>query len=337
MAHQETPAREAQGQLMTMTDPIADMLTASAERELGVPRHCGDAVLARSRRHIAEILQQEGYITGWNVEDAEVGKNLVLELKFGPNRERSIAGIKRDLASPVSGVREVHQPAEGARRPGRGDHLHVPRAAHRQAGRQEGRGRGSPRLRLVTGRAEEAAMSRIGKLPISVPAGVDVTIDGRTVAVKGPKGALDPHRRGADRHRQGRGRHAARSPAPTTSVRPEALHGLSRTLVGEHDHRRDRRLQQDAGDQRCRLPRPGQGLEPGVRPRLQPPDPGRGPRGHRLQGRGARPSSRSRASTSRRSARSPPTSASCASLDPYKAKGVKYAGRGHPPQGRKGR
>ncbi|WP_124272737.1 50S ribosomal protein L6, partial [Streptomyces sp. ADI96-15] len=33
-------------------------------------------------------------------------------------------------------------------------------------------------------------MSRIGKLPITVPAGVDVTIDGRTVGVKGPKGTL---------------------------------------------------------------------------------------------------------------------------------------------------
>jgi len=45
--------------------------------------------------HIAEILQQEGYIAGWRVEDAEVGKNLVVGLKYGPSRERSIAGIKR--------------------------------------------------------------------------------------------------------------------------------------------------------------------------------------------------------------------------------------------------
>jgi len=45
----------------------------------------GDVKLA------GEFLEQ----TGWKVEDAEVGKNLVLELKFGPNRERSIAGIKR--------------------------------------------------------------------------------------------------------------------------------------------------------------------------------------------------------------------------------------------------
>jgi len=50
---------------------------------------------SKIKSHIAEILQQEGFITGWKVEDAEVGKNLVLELKFGPNRERSIAGIKR--------------------------------------------------------------------------------------------------------------------------------------------------------------------------------------------------------------------------------------------------
>ncbi len=34
-------------------------------------------------------------------------------------------------------------------------------------------------------------MSRIGKAPITVPGGVDVTIDGRTVTVKGPKGTLD--------------------------------------------------------------------------------------------------------------------------------------------------
>jgi small subunit ribosomal protein S8 len=45
--------------------------------------------------HIAEILQQEGYIASWKVEDAEVGKNLVISLKFGPTRERSIAGLKR--------------------------------------------------------------------------------------------------------------------------------------------------------------------------------------------------------------------------------------------------
>ena len=52
------------------------------------------------KSHIAEILQAEGYIAGWKVEDAEVGKTLTIELKYGPNRERSIAGISAS-PSPV--------------------------------------------------------------------------------------------------------------------------------------------------------------------------------------------------------------------------------------------
>jgi small subunit ribosomal protein S8 len=47
---------------------------------------------------VAEILQQEGYITSWKVEDTpedQVGKTLSLTLKYGQNRERSIAGLRR--------------------------------------------------------------------------------------------------------------------------------------------------------------------------------------------------------------------------------------------------
>jgi small subunit ribosomal protein S8 len=50
---------------------------------------------SKIKSHIAEILQQEGYIAGWRVEDAEVGRKLVVNLKYGNSRERSIAGIKR--------------------------------------------------------------------------------------------------------------------------------------------------------------------------------------------------------------------------------------------------
>jgi small subunit ribosomal protein S8 len=77
-----------------MTDPIADMLTRL--RNANSAYH--DTVnmpFSKIKSHIAEILQQEGYIAGWRVEDAEVGKNLVVLLKFGNQRERSIAGIKR--------------------------------------------------------------------------------------------------------------------------------------------------------------------------------------------------------------------------------------------------
>jgi small subunit ribosomal protein S8 len=40
-------------------------------------------------------LKAEGYIAAITITDAEVGKNLNVELKYGPNRERSISGIKR--------------------------------------------------------------------------------------------------------------------------------------------------------------------------------------------------------------------------------------------------
>jgi len=82
---------------MTMTDPIADMLTrlrnanSAYHDTVGMP-------YSKIKSHIAEILQQEGYIAGWRVEEpAEgvIGKTLVLELKFGPNRERSLAGLRR--------------------------------------------------------------------------------------------------------------------------------------------------------------------------------------------------------------------------------------------------
>jgi small subunit ribosomal protein S8 len=83
---------------MTMTDPIADMLTRL--RNANTAYHENVAMPhSKLKTHVAEILQQEGYISGWHVDDpseaTEVGRTLVLELKYGPNRERSIAGIKR--------------------------------------------------------------------------------------------------------------------------------------------------------------------------------------------------------------------------------------------------
>jgi len=72
-------------------------------------------------------------------------------------------------------------------------------------------------------------MSRIGRLPITVPSGVDVTIDGRTVTVKGPKGTLS------------RSLHpdmtVSREDGTIVVTRPteqkthKQLHGLTRTLV----------------------------------------------------------------------------------------------------------
>jgi len=72
-------------------------------------------------------------------------------------------------------------------------------------------------------------MSRIGRLPITVPSGVDVTIDGRTLTVKGPKGTLTRElhpdiavSREDDRLVVTR---------PTEQKTHKQLHGLTRTLV----------------------------------------------------------------------------------------------------------
>ena len=79
---------------MTMTDPVADLLTRL--RNANSAYH--DSVSLPSSKlksHLAEILKNEGYISAWKVEDARVGQTLTIDLKYGPNRERSIVGIKR--------------------------------------------------------------------------------------------------------------------------------------------------------------------------------------------------------------------------------------------------
>ncbi|PFG40430.1 SSU ribosomal protein S8P [Georgenia soli] len=77
-----------------MTDPIADMLTRL--RNANSAYHEAVSMpYSKLKANIAEILKAEGYIAGWSVEDAEVGKKLNLDLKYGPNRERSLAGVRR--------------------------------------------------------------------------------------------------------------------------------------------------------------------------------------------------------------------------------------------------
>ena len=81
---------------MTMTDPIADMLTRlrnanqAFHDEVSMP-------YSKLKAGVAEILKQEGYITSFEVLDPEdtVGKVLTITLKYGRNRERSIAGVRR--------------------------------------------------------------------------------------------------------------------------------------------------------------------------------------------------------------------------------------------------
>jgi large subunit ribosomal protein L6 len=72
-------------------------------------------------------------------------------------------------------------------------------------------------------------MSRIGRLPISIPSGVDVAIDGQAVSVKGPKGALALNV--ADPIAVVKEDRVIRVTRPSDDGKVRALHGLSRTLI----------------------------------------------------------------------------------------------------------
>jgi len=79
---------------MTMTDPIADMLTrlrngnAAYHDDVSMPS-------SKIKVEIAKVLKQEGYIKDFAVERAEIGSLLKVQLKYGPNRERTISGVRR--------------------------------------------------------------------------------------------------------------------------------------------------------------------------------------------------------------------------------------------------
>ena len=72
-------------------------------------------------------------------------------------------------------------------------------------------------------------MSRIGKAPITVPAGVYVTVDGRTISVKGPKGTLERQIPGTITVSQDGDTLTVERPNDENKVK--AMHGLTRSLV----------------------------------------------------------------------------------------------------------
>ena len=72
-------------------------------------------------------------------------------------------------------------------------------------------------------------MSRIGRMPVAIPSGVDVTIDGRQVTVKGPKGTLSLEVVQPIEVKQADGTITVTRPSDEGEIR--ALHGLSRSLI----------------------------------------------------------------------------------------------------------
>ena len=79
-----------------MTDPIADMLTR-IRNAVRIERPLVQMPHSKVKRGVAEVLKREGYIWDWREQDAEdaPGKELFIDLKYGPNGERVIRHIKR--------------------------------------------------------------------------------------------------------------------------------------------------------------------------------------------------------------------------------------------------
>ncbi|MDH5371545.1 MAG: 30S ribosomal protein S8 [Acidimicrobiia bacterium] len=77
-----------------MTDPIADMLTRirngvqAAHKTVAMPS-------SKVKEAVAGILAAEGYIEGFSIEPKGPAREMTIQLKYGPRRERTISGIRR--------------------------------------------------------------------------------------------------------------------------------------------------------------------------------------------------------------------------------------------------
>lgn len=79
---------------MTMTDPIADMLTRIRNANT-VGHETVDIPASRMKKSIAGILTEEGYIKGFDVIEDNKQGTIRVQMKYGPDKERVITGIKK--------------------------------------------------------------------------------------------------------------------------------------------------------------------------------------------------------------------------------------------------
>jgi small subunit ribosomal protein S8 len=77
-----------------LTDPIADMLTRIRNANKAL-HETTEMPTSRQKEEIARLLQEEGYIVGWERKSGESFDTLVIQLKYGPSRERIITDLKR--------------------------------------------------------------------------------------------------------------------------------------------------------------------------------------------------------------------------------------------------
>jgi small subunit ribosomal protein S8 len=77
-----------------MTDPIADMLARIRNANVAFKDEV-EIPASRVKEEMARLLAKEGYVAGFRVEGDAPKKRIVIEMKYGPDRERTISGLKR--------------------------------------------------------------------------------------------------------------------------------------------------------------------------------------------------------------------------------------------------
>ncbi len=178
---------------MNLTDPIADMLTRIRN---GNSANKAAVSMPSSKKlvEIARVLHEEGYIEGYTVEDTVPQKTLTITLKYGPKEQGHQRHPPHFQARPSKHALALPRHPPRSRwswyryrfhQQGRYDRPRLPQGERR---------RRDHRVRLVrrlASRRKENTVSRIGKKPVQIPAGVEVAVDGQHVTVKGPKGQLE--------------------------------------------------------------------------------------------------------------------------------------------------
>ena len=193
---------------MQITDPIADMLTRI--RNAGNARHASvDVPASKMKKAIAQILLDEGYIKSFEVVEGNTQGIIRIALKYVDNRQKAITGIKR-VSKP--GLR-VYAGAQELPKVLRGLGIAIVSTS---------------RGVMTDKKARELNVG--GEvLPIAIPAGVEVKIDGSVVTVKGAKATLTrefhPNMTIAVEGNE------ILVTRPNDDKHNRALHGLTRSLV----------------------------------------------------------------------------------------------------------
>ena len=312
-----------------LTDPVADMLTRIRNANKALHDRV-EMPNSKLKEEIARILKEEGYVRDYHVvETGELPyKVLVIELKYGRSRERVLTGLKR-ISKPGRRIyagkdrlpRVLGGMGTAILSTSRG--VITSRTAEQRRHRRRGH-----LFRLVD------AMSRIGRQPIEVPAGVTVTVDPGRVTVHGPKGELRqvvPQRIEIE---QEDGQIIVTR--PTERGPDRALHGLTRTLVANMvegvTKGFEKRLEIQGVGYRAALAR----HRPRAPGRLLASGQDRAAHGHRVRGAGADAGrrARDRQADGRPDRRRDPQGAPAGAVQ---GQGHPLRGRARPPEGREAR